>query len=438
MKANRIDLLNFKTPAMRAFHVAWASFFLCFFGWFGVAPLMPVIRKELGLSSAEVGNIIIASVSATVLARLGVGWLCDRYGPRRVYAGLLVLGALPVMGLGLAHDYESFLVLRFAIGAVGASFVITQYHTTAMFAPNVVGTANATAAGWGNLGGGVTQIVMPLVFAAFMQLGFSSSAAWRSAMIVPGVLMLLAAAAYLLFTQDSPEGRFTRGSAKSGTSRKFLAALGDRRTWILALAYGACFGVELTVHNVAALYFHDRFELDLKTAGLVAGSFGVLAIFARTLGGYAGDRVGRRVGLKGRVATLALVLAAEGVALIVFSRMTFLPLAVATLVVFGLFTHMSAGATYAVAPFVRRDAVGAVTGIIGAGGNAGAVAAGFLFRADPAGMQTAFLVLGVAVVASAALVSLVRFTAEDEARTKDELARAASGESTPILPAAAE
>jgi NNP family nitrate/nitrite transporter-like MFS transporter len=429
MKANRIDLFNFKTPAMRAFHVTWVSFFLCFFGWFGVAPLMPVIRKELGLSSEQIGNIVIASVAATVLARLGVGWLCDRFGPRRVYAGLLALGALPVMGIGLAQDYTSFLVFRLAIGAVGASFVITQYHTTAMFAPNVVGTANATAAGWGNLGGGVTQMVMPLVFAGLMGLGYASASAWRLAMIVPGALMLVAAAAYLAFTQDGPNGRFTKPAGAPGTTQSFVAAVRDGRTWILALAYGACFGVELTVHNVAALYFHDRFQLDLKSAGLVAGTFGVLAIFARTLGGYAGDRMGRKMGLRARVGTLATVLAAEGVALVVFSRMGALPLAIASLVVFGLFTHMSAGATYAVAPFVRRDAVGAVTGIVGAGGNAGAVAAGFLFRSDEIGMQTAFLVLGVAVVASAALVLLVRFATTDEEAARLELERASAARS---------
>ncbi|HVR21601.1 MAG TPA: MFS transporter [Polyangiaceae bacterium] len=438
MKANRIDLLSFRTPAMRAFHVAWASFFLCFFGWFGIAPLMPVIRAEFALTKEQVGNIVIASVAATVLARLGVGWLCDRFGPRRVYAGLLVLGSLPVMGIGLSHDYASFLAFRFAIGAVGASFVLTQAHTTAMFAPNVVGTANATAAGWGNLGGGVAQAVMPLVFAAFVGVGFTSSAAWRVAMIVPGVLMLLAAAAYLLFTQDTPEGRFKARSGASGTSKNFVAALRDGRTWILAFAYGACFGVELTVHNVAALYFHDRFQLDLKTAGLVAGSFGVLALFARTLGGFAGDRIGKRLGLKGRVATLATVLAAEGIALLVFSRMNVLPLAVISLVVFGLFTHMSAGATYAVAPFVRRDAVGAVAGIIGAGGNAGAVAAGFLFRSGTDGMQSAFLVLGVFVLVTSALVLLVRFSAADEASTHLELSRASGARDAESLPAAAE
>jgi NNP family nitrate/nitrite transporter-like MFS transporter len=438
MKANRIDLLSFKTPAMRAFHVTWISFFLCFFGWFGVAPLMPIVRKELGLTSEQIGNVLIASVAATVLARLGVGWLCDRFGPRRVYAGLLLIGAIPVMGIGLAHDYVSFLVFRFAIGAVGAAFVITQYHTTAMFAPNVVGTANATAAGWGNLGGGVTQMVMPLVFAGFMGLGYSSAHAWRAAMVLPGLLMLCAAAAYFFLTQDGPEGPFKKPAAARGTSRAFFAAVRDGRTWILALAYGACFGVELTVHNVAALYFHDHFALDLKSAGLVAGTFGVLAIFARTLGGYAGDRVGERLGLRGRVATLAAVLAAEGVALVVFSRMTALPVAVVALIVFGLFTHMSAGATYAVSPFVRRDAVGAVTGIVGAGGNAGAVAAAFLFRSENFAMQTAFLVLGVAVVASSALVLLVRFAATDEETARAELERARAATGAAPVPVAAE
>ena len=72
------------------------------------------------------------------------------------------------MGIGLAQNYEAFLLFRLAIGAIGASFVITQYHTSVMFAPNCVGTANATTAGWGNLGGGVTQMVMPLIFTAVL------------------------------------------------------------------------------------------------------------------------------------------------------------------------------------------------------------------------------------------------------------------------------
>lgn len=425
MKANRLDLFEFSSHPMRAFHVTWVSFFLCFFAWFGMAPLMPIVRNELGLSKEQIGNIMIASVAVTILARLVVGWFCDRFGPRRVYAGLLAAGALPVIGIGLADDYVSFLVFRLAIGAIGASFVITQFHTSSMFASNVVGTANATAAGWGNLGGGVAQMVMPLLFAGLMGFGLTESAAWRAAMVVPGVLMLLASVAYLRLTRDGPDGDFQRGASGSkGSLATFGRAAKDPRTWVLGLAYGACFGVELTVHNMAALYFHDRFQLDLKTAGLVAGTFGVLALFARTLGGYTGDRVGARLGLRGRVITLAALLGAEGVMLVVFSQMGSLALAVAALVVFGLFTHMSAGATYAVSPFLRRDAVGAVAGIVGAGGNIGAVAAGFLFRSSSFSTTSALLVLGLTVVVSAFLVLTVRFAPADEAALRTELAKA--------------
>ena len=167
-KATAIRLLDFRTVPMRAFHMSWFAFFLCFFGWFSIAPLMPVIREELHLTKEQIDNTIIASVAITVIARLLIGWLCDRFGPRRTYAALLIIGSLPVMGVGSSHDYTSFLIFRLAIGAIGASFVIAQFHTSVMFAPNIVGSANATAAGWGNLGGGVTQIVMPMLFAMFM------------------------------------------------------------------------------------------------------------------------------------------------------------------------------------------------------------------------------------------------------------------------------
>ena len=152
-RATRIRLLNFATAPTRAFHLSWIAFFLSFVAWFGIAPLMAIVRDDLKLTKAQIGNTVIASVAITIFARLLAGWLCDRFGPRRTYSALLIVGALPVMGIGLSHSYHSFLLFRLAIGLVGASFVITQYHTSVMFSRSVVGTANAVTAGWGNLGG---------------------------------------------------------------------------------------------------------------------------------------------------------------------------------------------------------------------------------------------------------------------------------------------
>src|SRR5210317_560571 len=104
-KATSITLFSLKTPQMRAFHMSWFSFFLCFFAWFGIAPLMGVIREELSLSKEQVGNTIIASVAITILARLFIGWLCDRIGPRISYTILLIVGSIPVMAIGLSTGY---------------------------------------------------------------------------------------------------------------------------------------------------------------------------------------------------------------------------------------------------------------------------------------------------------------------------------------------
>jgi NNP family nitrate/nitrite transporter-like MFS transporter len=170
---------------------------LCFFSWFGIAPLMAVVRDDLGLTREQIGNTIIASVLATVFARLLIGYLCDRWGPRLTYGVLLLTGSVPVMAIGLAQSYEQFLVCRLLIGCIGASFVITQYHTSIMYALKVVGTANATTAGWGNLGGGLTQIVMPLIFGAVLLVVPEEAVAWRVAMVIPGLVTMAMGVAYL-------------------------------------------------------------------------------------------------------------------------------------------------------------------------------------------------------------------------------------------------
>ena len=439
-KAVRIRLTDFSGAPMRAFHMSWLAFFLCFFGWFGIAPLMPVIREELHLTKAQIGNLTIASVAITVLVRMLIGWVCDHVGPRRAYTWLLVLGSLPVMAVGLAHNYQSFLLFRLAIGAIGASFVITQYHTSVMFAPNVVGTANAAAAGWGNLGGGVTQIVMPLLFTGFVSLGAGAWWGWRMAMFVPGVLMLATGIAYFKLTQDTADGDFkelrARGelAQKSGAAGAFAAACRDPRVWALFVIYGACFGMELTIDNIAALYFTDYFHLALTAAGVVAGSFGMMNIFARALGGIVSDRFHQRWGLRGRALLLGGTILCEGLALMLFSQMRVLPLAIAGMMLTGLFIKMSNGATYALVPFVNKRALGAVAGIVGAGGNVGSVLAGFLFKGSMPWTQ-ALLVLGMTISAIALLSLAVRFSegeeksaqAEIEARMAGKLATEAAG-----------
>ena len=423
-KAARIRLFSLAAPHMRTFHLTWFAFFLCFFGWFGIAPLMAVVREDLLLSKAQIGNTIIASVAITIVARLVFGWLCDRIGPRLAYSGLLVFGSIPVMCIGLAQNYETFLLFRLAIGVIGASFVITQYHTSVMFAPNVVGTANATTAGWGNLGGGVTQMVMPLVLAGVLMFGVGELVGWRIAMVIPGAALLLVGVAYYLFTQDCPQGNYrdlrARGLMPTAAATKgsFLEAARDPRVWALFVIYGACFGVELTINNIAALYYYDRFDLNLATAGIIAGTFGLMNVFARTLGGFFGDRMGIRFGLKGRVMFLGGVLLVEGLALMLFSQMATLFLAVGAMIVFSLFVQMSEGATFSVVPFINRKALGSVAGIVGAGGNAGAVAFGFLFRSESLGYADALLIVGVAVILASALVLVVRFSPETERAEK--------------------
>jgi NNP family nitrate/nitrite transporter-like MFS transporter len=432
-KATRIQLFSLATPQMRAFHLTWMAFFVCFFAWFACAPLMPVIRGEFGLTKDQVANINIAAVAVTIFIRLIIGPLCDKYGPRKAYSGLLLIGAIPVFGVAASQSYESFLFFRLLIGAIGASFVITQYHTSVMFAPNVVGTANAAAAGWGNAGGGATQAIMPLILAGMLYLGAEQVWGWRLALLVPGVLMLVMGFLYWRYTQDCPAGNYQAlratgqmpdGGKKVGWN-SFKRACANYRVWMLFVTYGACFGVEIFIHNMVATYYVDTFGLTLKAAGMAGGIFGLLALFARALGGIVSDRVARTRGLHGRSLVLFVLIVGEGLGLLWFSQSGVVAMALVAMVTFGLFTHMACGATYALVPFIDRQALGGVAGIIGAGGNVGAVAAGFLMKGT-ASAQECLLILGAVVTVSSVCAIAVRFTAEHKAREEELYQQAVS------------
>ncbi len=415
----RLSIFSGRGVQMRTFHVTWLTFFFCFFAWFGIAPLMPLVSEQLHLTQAQKGNVAIAAVSATIVARLIIGRLTDKYGPRKVYTWLLVICAFPVIFIGLADSYITFLLFRLGIGVVGASFVLTQFHTSVMFAPNIKGTANATAGGFGNTGGGATQILMPLIAAGLVGAGWVSQAdSWRYAMIFPGVMLLVMASLYWKYTKDTPAGNFDElpQIEKGKKENTFLIAAKDYRTWILTVAYAACFGVEITVDNFAASYFHDNYKATLIFAGLLASIFGWINIFARALGGMVSDKVGSRYGFNGKVSLLAVLLLLEGAGIMLFAHSDGLVMAIMMMFFFGICLKMANGATYSIVPFINQKAVGSIAGIVGAGGNVGAVLIGFLFKSMT--HSEAFFYLGGGVLATGIVVMAVRLMSKTPASDK--------------------
>ena len=338
-------------------------------------------------------------------------------GPRYGHA-FLMLGTAPVVfSIATINDAAGFILCRFFIGLSLATFVANQFWTSVMFTGKIVGLANATSGGWGNLGGGVTQILMPLIFLFITDvIDASDFAAWRWCFFVPGVLHVLVGVGVLFFAQDLPDGTYLKLVRKGervtdNATTVFITGIKNYRMWILTLTYGYCFGVELTINNIAAPYMNDQFDLDLTTAGLVASCFGLMNIFARSVGGLVSDRLAVRFGMRGRLWSLWILQTLEGVCCIWlgFSQDS-LAMTVVVLIIFSLFVQSAEGATYGVVPFVSRRALGVVSGFIGAGGNAGsAITQAIFFRDSSLETYEGLRWMGVMVIGITLTVFLIHF-----------------------------
>lgn len=112
-----------------AFHCSWWSFFIAFFIWFAIGPLLPYIRKDLGLTNQEIWTSSIAGVGSTILVRFALGPLCDVYGARVLFSIILCVASIPTALTGLIQDAKGLIILRSFIGIAGGSFVMCQYWT---------------------------------------------------------------------------------------------------------------------------------------------------------------------------------------------------------------------------------------------------------------------------------------------------------------------
>ncbi|XP_052064919.1 uncharacterized protein LOC127704762 [Mytilus californianus] len=504
-KAKQFALFSIARPHMRSFHSSWFCFFMAFTSWFGIQPLLPTIRKELGLSKLDLANSGIASVAATIAVRVIIGPLCDRFGPRRTMAGLLMAGAVPMALSGLIKDGTGLIVLRLFIGVLGGTFVPCQFWTSAMFSPKIVGTANAMVGGWGNLGGGFTFLLMPGLFQLMKALGTDAFLAWKLAVVVPAVICVILGISILFTTDDCPQGHWSNrklpettikiSKDKNDQNEKGVPNLGFQpdlpfnekqneatketkveitktkdlsekkaedseekggkctfdgcckvvTVVILMLQYGMCFGVEIAVNTVMNLYLLYRFKkadcvegnvpffnssnmttamvqeenenecsiLNQDTASLIASLFGLMNLFARALGGMYSDVLRKYLSLSGRLIAHFTCLVAEGIMLVIFSQINSISSAIGVMVLFSTCVQMTEGTTYAIVPYVSTKRIGIVAGLVGAGGNAGALIWNTIWRqyveTDPSGW---FWLLGIIVLCGSILTFFIQISGE--------------------------
>lgn len=208
---------------------------------------------------------------------------------------------------------------------------------------------------------------------------------WRTACVIPGLMCTVFTFFVLRYADDSPKGNYRKrkreGLMEKPNAMKYIkAAIHDHNTWILLIQYGCCFGVELTTSNAAALYFKEEFELSTEAAAAVASTFGWMNLFARGLGGFLSDISNAYRGMRGRLTWQFICFLLEGVFVIVFSKARTLGGAITALMTFSLFVQGAEGSTFGIVPYLNPNVTGTVAGIVGAGGNAGAVIFSILFR----------------------------------------------------------
>jgi len=200
MSPEKFKLFSF-AGRMKVLHLSWMAFFIAFFMWYNHAPLLHAIGLSLGISVEDLKVLLIINVALTIPARIVIGMLTDKYGPRLVFSALLAVGSIPCFMFALADSYTQLALSRFVLGFVGAGFVVGIRMVSEWFPANELGMAEGIYGGWGNFGSAAAALSLPTV-----ALLFGGDNGWRYAVGLTGVMSLVFAFIYYVNVTDTPAG----------------------------------------------------------------------------------------------------------------------------------------------------------------------------------------------------------------------------------------
>lgn len=200
MENTKFSILSFKGK-MKILHMSWVAFFITFVVWFNFAPLLQMVKETLGLTTQEVKTLLILNVALTIPARVVIGMLTDKYGPRLVYSALLAICSIPCFMFAFADSFLQAAIARFLLGFIGAGFVIGIRLVSEWFPHHELGTAEGIYGGWGNFGSAAAAFTLPT-----LALVFGGEDGWRYAIATTGLMSLIFSVVFYRGVTDTPKG----------------------------------------------------------------------------------------------------------------------------------------------------------------------------------------------------------------------------------------
>jgi len=480
MEAEKFKLFDFTQEKVRVLHYTWIAFFLTFFVWFNMAPLKTAMVESFDfLDGKNFKSLLLCNVALTIPARIVVGALVDKYGPRIVFSALMVITVIPGLFFAFGTSFTQLVISRLLLSSIGAGFVIGIKMTANWFPAKHIGRAEGFYAGWGNFGSAAAAGLIPYIGLTIIH----GEMGWRWAMAISSIITALYGFFYYFKVKDYPDHvvqkvTITKVSSVMPVSNYFglvqylfwvlplYAALGLLAynlqqqiihgntmfsvnmmylIWVtlavfyvvrvyqilaynlprlkagipeeekfafgsvgaLNTTYFANFGAELAVVSMLPFFFESTFHISAQMAGLVAGSFALINLIARPLGGYLSDKMGSRrktvliymVGialgffLMGLISKNTGTFSPEGDPILVpmFEGKWWLVVSVLITMFCSMFVQGAEGATFAMIPAIKKDLTGRIAGMAGAYGNVGAVT--YLFILSMVDSKTFFFIL---------------------------------------------
>ncbi len=458
------------TDRYRILHLSWLAFFVSFVVWFNHAPLMASIRDTFNLDSQQVGAILVLNVALTIPARILVGMVVDKLGPRVSYTGILVLSGFLCLLFAFSTSFEMLALSRFLLGFVGAGFVVGIRMISEWFPARQMGLAQGIYAGLGNFGSAAAAFLVPALAMLFV-----GPENWRHAVAITGVMSIAYGVVYYLTVTDTPKGATYFTPKKTGamevTSKGdvflycavqapiYLAlgllawqlGFGKLRllspnftygTWgVLAILYlyqvAQIWRINSHVFRAPVEEIHRyRFAQVVILCLMYMVSFGgelavvsMLPLFFKdtfelslqnagfVAGCFAGTAfITRPFGgwlsdRIGRKRALVIVLIGMVIGYVVMSYMTAdmgLWFAIPVMLITSIFVNGANGTVYAVLPIIKRRLTGQIAGIAGAYGNVGSV----LFLLVLSFSTPAWLFLSIAAASAVTLLAVLLFFRE--------------------------